>query len=344
MTPAAIIIQMKRLFPWLALFLIGCSALATPVAVPTATVVPPTPTVITPTPLPTQTLAPYEQYTIDYLRKRSYGGGKIEIVQKLSETDLYSAYAIRYPSDGLNIYGFITVPKGDGPFPVIVSVHGYSPVGTYDPYNVESDYADFFAENQFIVLHPEMRNQPPSDNGDNLFRVGMTVDVMNLIALLKTTGDLPPELATADTARLGLWGTSLGGEIALRIITLSPDVKATVLYSPLSGDEKRNAQQLYVILRDDQFKQDAQVPLEILDRISPMNYYYKVTSAVQIDHGTADKTAPMSWAAETCQFLEAAGVNVQCIYYRGAGHIFKHEDSDKLRQNTLEFYQTYLSP
>jgi hypothetical protein len=42
--------------------------------------------------------------------------------------------------------------------------------------------------------------------------------------------------------------------------------------------------------------------------------------------------------------MQAAGVNVQCIYYQGAHHIFKHEDSDKLRQNTLEFYRLYLSP
>jgi dipeptidyl aminopeptidase/acylaminoacyl peptidase len=333
---------MKRLFPWLAFLLIACAGLATPVVLPTATVAA-TATVITPTSLPTQTLAPYEQYTIDYLRKRAYGGGKIEVLQKLSETDLYNAYAIRYPSDGLNIYGFITVPKGDGPFPVIVSVHAYAPYGAYDPYNIEADFGNFFAENQFIVVHPEMRNQPPSDNGDNLLRVGMTIDIMNMIALLNARNDLPVELATVNPDMMGLWGMSLGGEIALRVITLSSDIKATVLYSPLSGNEQRNSQQLYVILRDDQFKQDAQIPLEMFDRVSPTNYYYKVTSAVQINHGTADTTAPISWAAETCQFLQSAGVNVQCIYYQRAGHVFKHDDTEKLRQNALEFYRAYLS-
>ncbi len=81
---------MRKVLPLLAILLIACSALATPVALPTATVVIPTMTVITPTPPPTPTLAPYEQYTIDYLRKRAYGGGKIEVLDKLSETDLYN--------------------------------------------------------------------------------------------------------------------------------------------------------------------------------------------------------------------------------------------------------------
>lgn len=273
-----------------------------------------------------------------------YGGGKIEVTQKLSETDLYNAYAIRYPSDGLNIYGYMTVPKGAGPFPVIVSIHGYAPYGKFDPFNILYDFGDFFAQNQFIVLHPEMRNQPPSDNGDNLLRVGMTEDVMNLIALIKTKNDLPPELVSANPDALGLWGTSMGGEIALRILTISSDIKATVLYSALSGDERKNSEQLYHVIQDDQFKLDAQVPLEMFDRISPVNYYTRVKSAVQINHGTADTTAPISWAVETCSFLQSAGVSVQCIYYQGAGHVFKRDNDGKLAQNALDFYRAHLSP
>jgi dipeptidyl aminopeptidase/acylaminoacyl peptidase len=154
---------------------------------------------------------------------------------------------------------------------------------------------------------------------------------------------LPPELAGADAHALGLWGTSMGGEIALRVLTISSDIKATVLYSALSGDERKNAQQLYHVIRDDQFKLDEQIPLELFDRISPANYYYRVKSAVLLNHGTADTTAPISWAVETCNFLESAGVSVQCIYYQGAGHIFKRSDAEKLAQNALDFYRTYLS-
>jgi dipeptidyl aminopeptidase/acylaminoacyl peptidase len=334
---------MRKVLPWLAILLIACSALATPVVVPTATVGIPTATVVTSTPSPTPTLAPYEQYTIDYLRKRTYGGGKIEVTQKLAETDLYDAYAIRYPSDGLNIYGYMTVPKGTGPFPIIVSVHGYAANGTYDPFNIEYDFGNLFAENQFIVLHPGMRNQPPSDHGDNLLRVGMTEDVLNLIALIRAKNDLPPELTSANPDALGLWGTSMGGEIALRILTIRSDVKATVLYSAMSGDERKNAEQLYHVIQDGQFKQDEQVPIEMFDRISPANYYYRVKSAVQINHGTADTTAPISWAVETCNFLKAAGVYVECIYYPGASHLFGHHDRDKLIQNVLQFYKINLA-
>ena len=296
---------MKKFSPLLAILLASCSLLAKPVALPTATVALPTATFVTPTPLPTPTLVPYEQYTIAYLSRRTYGGGKIAVVQKLSESKNFTSYSIQYPSDGLNIFGFMDIPRGNGPFPVILSVHGYAPAVNYDPFNPNQDFADFFADNGFIVIHPGLRNQGPSDKGDNLLRVGMTIDVMNLIALLKAQHDLPAELASANLDKLGLWGMSLGGEIALRVLTLSPDIKAAVLYSPLSGNEERNSRQLYEVLRDEQFQEDAKVPLELLDRISPMNYYQQVKSAVQLNHGTEDTTAPISWAASLCLWWES---------------------------------------
>lgn len=334
----------RYLLLFVAVLLAACSTFGTPAVMPTATVPFATATVVMPTPLPTKTLMPYEQYTIDHLRQRAYGGGRIEILEKLSETDLFTSYSIRYPSDGLNIYGFVNIPKGEGPFPVIVSIRGFSPYGRYDPFVPASDAADFFAANQFIVIHPGLRNYPPSDTGDNLLRVGMSIDVMNLIALLKQKSDLPVELSVANADQLGLWGTSLGGEIALRILTVSPDIQAAVMYSTLSGDPQRNSKHLYDVVRDDEFLLDEQIPLELHDRVSPMNYYYRITAAIQLHHGTADETAPISWAAETCDFLQGAGISVQCNFYKDADHMFREENTEKMLQNALEFYRAHLAP
>jgi dipeptidyl aminopeptidase/acylaminoacyl peptidase len=334
----------KQILATLALLMVACSALAAPAALPTATTAArPTPTAISLALLPTRTVEPYDQYTIDYLRKRTYGGGKIEILNKLAETDLYTSYSIRYPSDGLNIYGFVNVPKGDGPFPVIIPIHGYAAYGGYDVFDITDDFADILAENQYVVVHPGLRNQPPSDSGDNLLRVGMTVDVMNLIALLKDKANLPAELAGANPDLMGLWGYSLGGEVALRVLTLSPDIKATILYSSLSGNTELNSRQLSEVSQDPQFQQDFQVPLELMSQISPMNYYHYIKSAVQIHHGLDDKTAPISWAVETCSFLKSAGVSVQCIYYPGADHVFRRHDFENVLASALDFYRLNLS-
>jgi uncharacterized protein len=335
---------MQKAYPVLmTVLLAACGIAPAPAAIPTQAAIS-TPTIQASPAPPTQTLEPFEQYTIDHLRQRPYGGGRIEVLEELRETGAFTSYSIRYPSDGLSIYGFMNIPHGTGPFPVLVSIHGYASPGNYNTFDSGADSADYFAENGFIVIHPGLRNQPPSDSGDNLLRVGMSVDVLNLLALLKARDDLPAELSSADMETLGLYGVSLGGEIALRVLTVSPDVKATVLYSPLSGNDERNSRQLVAILGDEQFQLDAQIPLGMLDRISPMYFYHHIHSAIQIHHGTADTTAPISWAVETCSFLESAYVPVQCIYYPDAGHIFGRQDKDNLRQSALDFYRLHLAP
>ena len=47
-------------------------------------------------------------------------------------------------------------------------------------------------------------------------------------------------LAKADPQPIGLWGHSMGGGIALRVLTVSDDVEAAVLYGAMSGDEALN--------------------------------------------------------------------------------------------------------
>jgi dipeptidyl aminopeptidase/acylaminoacyl peptidase len=206
-----------------------------------------------------------------------------------------------------------------------------------------ADFGGNFAADGFIFVHPGLRNHPPSDSGDNILRVGMSVDVLNLIALLKAKESLPVELSGADAERLGLWGNSLGGEIALRVLTVSPDIKAAVLASSLSGNEEMNSRQLFHVIQDKQFQDDTQVPIEMMDRISPMYFYQYITAAVQLHHGTADTTAPISWADETCKLLQSAGVSIQCIYYQGVGHIFNRSNNQKVIASAIEFYRLHLS-
>ncbi|MFN8411682.1 MAG: hypothetical protein U0Z26_04775 [Anaerolineales bacterium] len=222
---------MKRGF-WFVLLMLTACAVPQPTVLPTPTllVVPvfvPLPTqTITPTPvptftleptftpLPTQTLAPYEQYRIDYLRSRSYGGGVFEIVETLSEHSKFTTYTIRYPSDGLFIYGVMNIPHEEGLYPVVISVHGYYKPKTYQILETDFTIEDELANHGYITIHPTMRNYSPSDSGDNLFRVGDAIDILNLITLVKSGA-----VQKADPTRIGLGGRSMGGGITLRVLT-----------------------------------------------------------------------------------------------------------------------------
>ena len=58
------------------------------------------------------------------------------------------------------------------------------------------------------MLHPNLRGYPPSDTGDDRFRIGMAVDVLNLIALVQLYAARPGALEQADRDAIGLWGTA----------------------------------------------------------------------------------------------------------------------------------------
>ena len=316
------------------------AALATP-ASPS-----PAPVVVLPSPTPTITLtpAPYQQYTIDYLRQRHYGGGNIEIVNTIEVSGEFRRTLIRYSSDDLTMYGFMNIPVGDGQLPVILMLHGLGGSGSYNTLSFRSDIADALTRQGFIVIHPVMRGYPPSDSGDNTFRVGMAVDILNLIALIKTQGGQPGALEKADPERIGLLGQSLGGNVALRILTVSPDVKAAVLYSSLSGNELKNSQQLYKISLEPHFQNELNILPSLLPNISPVYYYGNIAAPIQLHHGTADETVPLSWAQETCSLLSAAGKIIDCIYHEGEGHIFSEDIKAEFLESMIDFYKTYLSP
>ena len=81
---------------------------ATSIPTSTPTTVPPSvPTATPPTPTP-DPWAAYAPYTIEALRKRTYGAeGRIEIVRVLEQTANFTRYLFAYPSDGLRITGMM---------------------------------------------------------------------------------------------------------------------------------------------------------------------------------------------------------------------------------------------
>jgi hypothetical protein len=94
---------------------------ATPSPTITATITPSS----TPTPHPMNILA---------ARQKDYPGSAITIEETLEPGANYSRYIAWYVSDGLRIYGLLTIPDGEKPstgWPAIVFNHGYIPPEVY---------------------------------------------------------------------------------------------------------------------------------------------------------------------------------------------------------------------
>jgi uncharacterized protein len=344
---------MKRRFWFAVLPLFILAACAPAVSVPTVTATlteTPLPTATQPsipTPAPSPTLSPtpdpYLPYTIEYLQSRAYGGGQIEFLEIMAQNIFFTRYLIRYPSDGLNIYGFANIPNDEGPHPVIIALHGYIDPAIYNTLDYTTHYADALASAGFIVLHPNLRGYPPSDNADNLFRVGMATDVLNLISLIQSQSAGSGPLPTADPTLIGLWGHSMGGGISTRVLTISDDIRAAVLYAAMSGDEQKNYETIQRWSGNTRGMDELAIPAEALARISPVYFFDDITAAVSIHHGTADATVPLDWSVLTCEQLKSLGKNVECHYYEDMPHTFEGPGDQEFIQNTVEFFNQYLT-
>lgn len=337
----------KPQYPLLILAACLLGACGQPASLPTPQVVAATPSstpfqIPSATPGPSATPDPYADLTIAALMARSYGGGELVGLGILGDSPAFTRHLMSYPSDGLTINGFIDIPVGEGPFPVVLVLHGYVDPAGYQVENYTARYAEAFANAAYIAIHPNYRNYPPSDAGPNEFRVGFALDVLNLIAIVNAQAGLPGLLQAADPDAIFLWGHSMGGGITLRVITVGADVQGAVLYGAMSGDERRNFEQIRDVLSDgSRGNEELTAPDEILQLISPINFYEHITVPVSIHHGDVDASVPLAWSEELCQRLLELGKQVECFTYHNMPHTFYGSIDERFIQRSIEFFESY---
>jgi uncharacterized protein len=293
----------------------------------------------------TPTPDPYADVYLDALTRRSYGGGELVITKVMTNAAAFTRYEITYPSDGLTIYGFMNVPKsniGKGPFPVIIALHGYIDPAIYNTLDYTTRYADNLARAGYLVIHPNLRGYRPSDDGPNAFRTGFAIDVLNLIEIVKAQGGKPGSLQQAIPSRIGLWGHSMGGGVSIRVLTISRDVLASVLYGSMNGDELLNYQMIGVWTNGARGKEERATPADVLARISPSSYLDRIQAAVSIHHGEADAQVPPAWSRTLCSNLQTLGKTVECFNYARQPHTFQGASDTLFMQKAVTFYNKYL--
>ncbi|MEZ4594644.1 MAG: alpha/beta fold hydrolase [Chloroflexota bacterium] len=301
----------------------------------------PTPEPTATLPLPAPTPDPYAELTIDALTARSYGGGELDIIDTLEENETFTRYLITYPSDGLTIYGYMNVPNEGDNFPVVLLLHGYIAPAEYDTVAYTRRYADALAEAGYFVIHPNFRNYPPSDEGPNPYRIGYAIDVLNLIAIIRQQSQDPfGYLRRADEESIHLWGHSMGGGVALRVLTVNnaPYLQAAVLYGAMSGDERQNYEQIQV------WSGGQNGPFELaasdfqLGQISPIFFLDRINTPISIHHSEGDETVPIAWSQDLCERLRVLEKPVECFTYYATPHTFRGEADALFMERVTRFF------
>lgn len=294
-----------------------------------------------PTIPPIPTVDSYDGLRIKELAARSYGGGELNIIDTLETNDDFTRYLITYPSDGLNIYGYMNVPNEGLMFPVALVLHGYIAPSEYQVVTYTARYASELARAGYLVIHPNFRNYPPSDNGPLPFRVDYAIDVLNLIAIIREQSlDSAGFLRRANADDISLWGHSMGGGVALRVITVNNDeyLRAAVLYGSMSADEEKNYSRIDFWCQGTCADFELATPNETLLDISPLYHLDRINAAVSIHHSEDDEVVPPEWSDELCQNLLVLNHDVECFTYSGVPHTFRGPVDTLFIQRVIDFF------
>ena len=328
------------------------TAAATPS--PSSTPEPTATTTATITPTSTPTLHPMN---ILAARQTAYPGSSITIEETLEPGANYSRYIASYESQGLKIYGLLTIPDGEMPvkgWPAIVFNHGYIAPQVYKTTERYIAYVDQLARHGYVVYKIDYRGHDRSEGeatgayGDP----GYTTDVLNAVSSLKA-------FPRVDAQRIGMWGHSMGGFLTLRAMVISSDIKAGVIWSGVVGsypdmlccwhhpEVNRPTSTPNPNFRSGwrtQWQNIYGSPEEnpgFWMSISANSYLMDLSGPLQIHHDVGDSEVPVKFSQDLDQAVLAAGKTVEYYEYPGDDHNLANYFNLAM-QRTIEFFDQYL--
>lgn len=286
---------------------------------------------------------PLEKYSILRLAGREFAGSQIVLDQATATTSAYTAYSFHFMSDGKKVTGVAHVPNGENQkFPVIVQFRGYVDREKYTPGEGTQRSAQVYASNGFISLAPDFLGYgesdiPSADVFEERFETYTTA--LNLLASVST-------LPMADPAKVGMWGHSNGGQIALTVLEILGRPLPATLWAPVSKPFPYSI--LYYtddvpdhgkLLRKELAKFEDWYDVE---QYSLTNYLNRITGSVQIHQGTADDAVPLLWSDTLTQTLEASGSAVNYFIYLGVDHNMLPNAWNTVVARDITFFGKYL--
>lgn len=296
--------------------------------------------------------------SIAAMRQKQYPGSPLTIEETLAPGPNYSQYIASYRSDGLKIFGLLTVPAGEKPehgWPVIIFNHGYIPPETYRTTERYVAYVGAFASHGYIVFKSDYRGHGNSEGQPEgaYYSPAYATDILNALATLK-------QYPAADPDRIGMWGHSMGGNITLRdIVVNTKDIKAAVIWGGVVGsyDDLMNNWHRTVrfqpsareMAQRNNYRQrltetygTPSTNPAFWNAIDPTQFLSDITTPVQLHTGGEDEEVPVAFSAGLNEKLLKAGKTVEYYDYPGGDHNIASPNFELAMSRSVAFFDKYL--
>ncbi len=247
---------------------------------------------------------------------------------------------VRYPArDGRIIPAYVTVPKGEGPFPLVVLPHGGPQVNEIITYD---EWGQLLASAGYMVLQPQYRMSVGwgQDHFDSAYgeHGGKMQDDKDDGALWLV------EQGMVDRDRMAMFGWSYGGYAALVALSRDPQIYQCAI----AGAAVADAEKQYFGRRDPKLKAlDEWSKRRGTIGINPINEVAKANIPLLMIHGEFDRRVMYYHMKDYKKAYEAAGKEGQFVTLEGADHFsntLMYNHQQQLYTKMLDFLANDCGP
>ncbi|MBA2246756.1 MAG: S9 family peptidase, partial [Chloroflexia bacterium] len=253
---------------------------------------------------------------------------------------------VHFPTfDGLDIPAFLFRPIGEGPFPVLVEIHGGPESQRRLQYSSAVPTDQLVQSLGVAVLSLNVRGSTGygktfSHLDDKGLRLDAVRDVAAAVDWLRTRDDVRAD-------RIGVMGQSYGGFMTLASICFHPDLWAAavdvvgianfVTFMERTGSWRRaHRAEEYGSLEEDR---------ALLERISPLNHVGAITTPLFVIHGRNDPRVPLHEAEQIVAALSERKQQVELRVFDNEGHgLSKRENRIAGYAEAALFLVNHLDP
>ena len=225
---------------------------------------------------------------------------------------------IHYDSvDGLEIAAYITVPKGEPPFPLVVFPHGGPHVAefiTFDP------WAQMLANHGYLVLQPQYRGS--QNYGIDFYKASFDKrsEAGRKMQDDKDAGALfLIEQGLADPDRVAMGGWSYGGYASLIATTREPQIYQCAVAGAAVADPIMQVNNYRYQLEGTQKLEQLGT---WLDAVSPTDIADKVNIPLLLVHGDADARVSLDHVTKFRKKLDDFEKDYEYIELKNAAHFY----------------------
>jgi dipeptidyl aminopeptidase/acylaminoacyl peptidase len=258
--------------------------------------------------------------------------------------DLIEPELIRYPThDGREIPAWLYRPRGEGPFAVILSIHG-GPEAQERPSYMYSGSYQYWISRGIGVLAPNVRGSTGYGKtyqtlihrdwgGDEL------KDFQAAAEWLRAQEWVDPE-------RIGVFGGSFGGFATLSCVSRLPDYWAAAVDVVGPSNLVTFAKAVPPTWRRvmTQWVGDPETEVDFLMERSPITYVDQIRAPLFVIQGAHDPRVVKAESDQIVERLRERGVEVRYDVYEDEGHGFTRRENElKAMSDTAAFFEKHLA-